>query len=55
VPPEQRSHKPDGTPVVPSESQPPKGYKSQDRNLVEQGRQGAIKQNTTNKGLQQDR
>jgi len=25
------------------------------RNLAEQGSQGAIKQNTTNKGLQQDR
>jgi hypothetical protein len=28
---------------------------ARDRNLVEQGRQGNIKQNTTNQGYQQDR
>ena len=28
---------------------------ARDRNLIEQGRQGNIKQNTTNQGYQQDR
>lgn len=54
---------PDQRPKVPGEApstgtgptQPPSGYKDTDRHLGEQGRQGNIKQNTTNKGLQHDR
>jgi hypothetical protein len=57
-------------PPVPPEQQSPKGPQNQaesqvggnaaqpderDRNLAEQGRQGNTKQNTTNKGFQQDR
>jgi hypothetical protein len=55
-------------PPVPKENQSPKGTgdgkagaanagQSQqgERNLQEQGRQGNIKQNTTNQGYQQDR
>lgn len=38
----------------PTEHQPA-GYRPVDRNLGQQGRQGNIKQNTTNKGLQHDR
>ncbi len=56
VPPDQRSDKGPGpvTESPTSERQPP-GYRPQDRNVAEQGRQGNIKQNTTNKGHQQDR
>lgn len=59
IPPDQRSPKGTGSDhsqaaktsgdVDPREADPA------NRNLAEQGRQGAIKQNTTNKGLQQDR
>ena len=56
VPPEQRSNKgPGDASEAPEKINPPPGYRPQERNLAEQGRQGAIKQNTTNKGHQQDR
>ena len=55
-------------PPVPKENRSPKGtgddksdlknadaVRKEDRNLQEQGRQGNIKQNTTNQGYQQDR
>ena len=53
-------------PAVPRENRSPKGTGSQPepqnekpnkitKNLAEQGRQGNIKQNTTNQGYQQDR
>jgi len=53
IPPENRSPKGPG-------SEPKTGvddYKTDNRkrNLAEQGRQGNIKQNTTNQGYQQDR
>lgn len=53
VPPDQVSNKGAGATSGPADQktiQPPR-----DPNLAEQGRQGAIKQNTTNKGYQQDR
>jgi hypothetical protein len=50
VPPEQQPRHGTPTPHDGNEAKPP-----QDPNLAEQGRQGAIKQNTTNRGLQQDR
>jgi hypothetical protein len=53
VPPENRSPKgPGGEPEVKARQSPPDRRK---RNLAEQGRQGNIKQNTTNQGYQQDR
>lgn len=56
VPPEQRSGKGAGEPAESRKSEPPqRAARPQDRNLAEQGRQGNIKQNTTNKGHQQDR
>jgi hypothetical protein len=55
VPPEQRSDKGSGAAAEQKQTRPKEGYDSRDRNLAEQGRQGAIKQNTTNKGFQQDR
>ena len=59
VPPDQRSNKgpgkQDGTAKAIHETAPEQGFKPQDRNLAEQGQQGNTKQNTTNKGLQQDR
>lgn len=55
VPPDQVSDKGSGGAPVDDQTHPKQGYKPQDRNLAEQGRQGAIKQNTTNKGHQQDR
>ena len=55
VPPEQRNDKlPGDAEAISTEHQPP-GYRPQERNLGEQGRQGNVKQNTTNKGYQQDR
>ncbi len=55
VPPEQQSRKgPQTSPHHPETAE--KGRtQDRDRNLAEQGRQGNVKQNTTNKGLQQDR
>lgn len=52
IPPDQRNPRDPGatTPERDGGEAPP-----QDHNLAEQGRQGNIKQNTTNKGLQQDR
>jgi hypothetical protein len=51
VPPDQRSDKAKPAAVPKQSSQ----TRQQDRNLAEQDRQGAVKQNTTNKGYQQDR
>lgn len=56
VPPDQRSPHGGGAEKTPEKSErPPPGYRPQERNVAEQGRQGNVKQNTTNKGLQQDR
>jgi hypothetical protein len=55
IPPEQRSDKGTGNAETTKSSKLKEGFSSRDRNLAEQGRQGNIKQNTTNKGLQQDR
>ncbi len=56
VPPEQRSGKaPAAGPGASKDAHTDEGFRPQDRNLAEQGRQGNIKQNTTNKGFQQDR
>lgn len=55
VPPEQRSpHGDTGNPTV-SADVPKEKVNDRDRNLAQQGRQGNIKQNTTNQGHQQDR
>jgi hypothetical protein len=55
IPPEQRSDKGAGKVSTSNPTKPKDGYSPVDRNLAEQGRQGASKQNTTNKGYQQDR
>jgi len=57
VPPDQQSNKAPGAsaPEVMKGGPDPVKNRSRDRNLAEQGRQGNTKQNTTNKGLQQDR
>jgi hypothetical protein len=56
VPPEQRSPKgTGGASTRPDDESVKPGYDPRERNLAEQGRQGAVKQNTTNKGYQQDR
>ena len=58
VPPANRSTKGPGpqSPEGDLSTQAAEANKSaRDRNLVEQGRQGNIKQNTTNQGYQQDR
>jgi hypothetical protein len=52
IPPEQRSRKGPGPITERSESEE---VRQQEKNFGEQGRQGNIKQNTTNKGYQQDR
>ena len=52
IPPEQRSPK-GPSPRVDRSDDDEAG--PQESNLAEQGRQGNIKQNTTNKGYQQDR
>jgi hypothetical protein len=55
IPPENRSKKGPGG----DEALDPEAFNGTDaegqRNLAEQGRQGNIKQNTTNQGYQQDR
>ena len=58
VPPDQRSPKGPQSPVADnagSSEATAEGADSRTRNLAEQGRQGNSKQNTTNKGYQQDR
>jgi hypothetical protein len=55
IPPDQRSDKASGNADAVKPPKLKEGFSSRDRNLGEQGRQGNIKQNTTNKGLQQDR
>lgn len=55
VPPDQRSDKASGKAEAEHQTQPKQGFDDRHRNLEEQGRQGATKQNTTNKGFQQDR
>lgn len=54
VPPEQRPRRGDEA-VQPEHEKQPEGYRPQDRNLKEQGRQGNVNENTHNKGYQQDR
>ena len=56
VPPANRSQKGTGAdPAVSADTAPDKKMEDRQRNLGEQGRQGDIKQNTTNQGYQQDR
>lgn len=59
IPPEQRAFKGQKPDIAGSqaggESLQSSEPGSADENLAEQGRQGNIKQNTTNDGLQQDR
>lgn len=55
VPPEQRTNKDSGAPADQKQTHPKEGYNPRDRNPAEQGRQGTVTQNTTNKGYQQDR
>jgi hypothetical protein len=56
VPPANRSPKgPGSDPEVSADTSPDKKMADRQRNLEEQGRQGNIKQNTTNQGYQQDR
>ena len=56
VPPEQRSPKgPGGSPGTEEARSPEETARERDRNPREQGRQGNVKQNTTNTGYQQDR
>jgi len=56
VPPANRSPKgPGSDPAVSADTAPDKKMEDRQRNLGEQGRQGDIKQNTTNQGYQQDR
>ena len=53
VPPANRSPKaPENSPQVPTDTS---AHDPRSRNLDQQGRQGNIKQNTTNQGYQQDR
>ena len=54
VPPEQRP-KQGGDDLSKADVKGNPGMGTPDGNLAEQGRAGNIKQNTTNKGLQQDR
>jgi hypothetical protein len=55
VPPEQKNPRGGSTaPEKPSGKQADRDNRLQ-RNLSEQGRQGNVKQNTTNQGYQQDR
>ena len=58
VPPDQRSPKGPQSPAAENAASGeavPEHADSRTRNLAEQGRQGNGKQNTTNKGYQQDR
>jgi hypothetical protein len=55
VPPEQRSDKGSDAVDESRTSKPKHGYDDKSRNLGGQGRQGNVKQNTTNTGYQQDR
>jgi len=56
VPPANRSPKgPGGDNEAPLDTASAKRDANRQRNLTEQGRQGNIKQNTSNQGYQQDR
>lgn len=55
VPPANRSDKGPGEPAESNNHTDANTPDPRQRNLAEQGRQGNIKQNTTNQGLQQDR
>ena len=56
VPPDNRSPQgPGGDPAIDSDTAIKKKDAERQRHLGEQGRQGNIKQNTTNQGYQQDR
>lgn len=54
VPPDQRPAHDRGK-VEPEHEKQPEGYRPQERNPKEQGRQGNINENTRNQGYQQDR
>ena len=55
VPPENRSNKGPGEPAASNTPMDADIPDQRQRNLDQQGRQGNIKQNTTNQGHQQDR
>ena len=55
VPPENRSNKGPGEPAAGNDQTDANIPDPRHRNLDQQGRQGNIKQNTTNQGHQQDR
>ncbi|MFC0339901.1 hypothetical protein [Paracoccus niistensis] len=55
VPPENRSDKGPSEPAAGNDRTDANIPDPRHRNLDQQGRQGNIKQNTTNQGLQQDR
>lgn len=55
VPPDQRPRHGESAGKEPVHEKPPKGYRPEDRNLKEQGRQGNIAENTRNQGYQEDR
>ena len=55
VPPASRGKNNEGQPPNQPVDALEKGATSTTRNLSSQGRQGNLRQNTTNKGLQQDR
>jgi hypothetical protein len=55
VPPANRPHAPGTEPTEATDTGPDKKMADRQRHLGEQGRQGNIKQNTTNQGYQQDR
>lgn len=56
TPPANRSPKGPGADApAPQKTGPDKKTEARERNLEQEGRQGNIKQNTTNQGYQQDR
>jgi hypothetical protein len=55
IPPDNRSPKGPGSEPVADSGKSVPDTEARKRNLAEQGRQGNIKQNTTNQGYQQDR
>ena len=55
IPPDNRSPKRPGSDPVADAGKSAPDTEARKRNLAEQGRQGNIKQNTTNQGYQQDR
>jgi hypothetical protein len=55
VPPEQRSDKANGAAPTTESGPSDAEHATRKENTSEQGRQGNLRQNTTNKGFQQDR